>query len=112
MLTNLAPFAVGGALHAMTQYKQWLLFQRTEWDTVKRKWGKKPIQANGYPMPWRAAPEKLMTCEAAVAAAAGDPDACIGSVVTPSGPVVCPGAGCCAAYGADGGHTEWPKEGR
>jgi len=110
MLTNLAPFAVGGALHAMTQYKQWLLFQRTEWDTVKRKWGKKPIQANGYPMPWRAAPEKLMTFEAAVAALARYPDACIGFVLTEADPFFCLDVDDCAVYGADGVQTGWTKE--
>lgn len=89
MPTNLHAFASGGPLHAMTQYKQWLLFVRTEWNPVKQKWDKKPIQVNGWGMPWRSAPEKLMTFDEAVRALGQWPEAYLGFVLSEADPFFC-----------------------
>lgn len=89
MSTNIQAFLPGGPLHAMTRYKQWLLFVRTEWNPVKQKWDKKPIQANGWGMPWRSAPEKLMTFDDAVRALERWPEAYLGFVLSEADPFFC-----------------------
>ncbi len=110
MLTNLAPFAKGGPLYAMTQYKQFLLFQRTKWDEEKQKWDKKPIQANGWGMPWRSAPEKLMTFDAAVNALRIYPDAALGFVLSEADPFFCLDIDGCAVYDKDRKHIGWTEQ--
>jgi hypothetical protein len=89
MLTDLSPFAVGGPLYAMTHYKQFLLFQRTVWDEEKKKWGKKPIQANGWGMPWRSKPYLLMTYQEAATALASRDDCALGFVLCETDPFFC-----------------------
>jgi hypothetical protein len=107
MLTNLSAFAPGAPLHPLTLYKQWLLFQRTTWDAQKQKWDKKPIQANGWGMPWRSAPHKLMTYSEAVEALAAWPDCTLGFVLTPEDPFFLWDADNCAEYNADGSFKCW-----
>lgn len=107
MLTDLKAFNVGAPLHALTFYKQWLLFQRTTWDDIKKKWDKKPIQANGWGMPWRSDPEKLMSYADAVAALATRDDCALGFVLSEADPFFCLDIDHCAVYDKDDVHTRW-----
>jgi hypothetical protein len=89
VLVNFTPFEPGGALHSMTHYRQWLLFKQTKWDPIKQKWEKKPIQPNGYGMPWRSDPSKLLTYAEAKAAVGQRSNCTLGFVLTPQDPFFC-----------------------
>ena len=107
MLTNLRAFEPGGPLHAMTAYNKFLLFQKTTWDEVKQKWDKKPIQANGWGMPWKSAPHKLMSFDQAAAALLQRDDCCLGYVFTADDPFFVVDIDGCQVKDTAGNHIGW-----